>query len=85
MGTSDGYKNLLYMNFNVRTNKAVRVPIRERFQKMNVTMVRGVSIQQFWQDVVESKFVVSPPGKMQQHENENGPEHLFVSMHRKRP
>ena len=54
---------LIYVNFNVKTNMKKRVPIRDRFRAMGFDLVRRNSSKAFWNDILASKFVLSPPGK----------------------
>lgn len=57
------HKNLVYMNFNCSTRPYERNLIKNYFDQFNwVTKKQNVSWQEYYNDTINSKFVISPRG-----------------------
>ena len=61
-GTKDR-KHLVYVNFKIRSNREVRTRIRNVYDKLGYHETRpNLTLPEYWQEVINSKFVLSPPG-----------------------
>ena len=57
------YKKLIYLNFKIKTNKAVRTPIYDLMKtKSFVTINSNLSYSNYLQELSTHKFCIVPPG-----------------------
>ena len=57
-------QQLIFSSFQIGTNKRVRTPVRDHFARNGFPLLERMERTQFWRGIVDSKFVLSPPGKI---------------------